>query len=175
MQRLTPHISLTRSLSVHSCRSFADSKTLTAEKRDTLLAAIEGDDTIGYLEDSITAAAIAGAMLGRQRVSLNAMAADSTCKLIRTVLAAGVNLHEIYIDTVGDPDKYKDKLSKEFPGIQFTVCPKADAIYPIVSAASIVAKVTRDRAAETAESGSGYPGDPLTKAWLERNIHPVFG
>ena len=114
-------------------------------------------------------------MLGRQRVSLNAMALDSTCRLIRAVLAAGVNLHEIYVDTVGDADKYKDKLSKEFPGIQFTVCPKADAIYPIVSAASIVAKVTRDRAAESPESGSGYPGDPATKVWLEANVHPVFG
>ena len=76
----------------------------------------------------------------------------------------------------------------QFPGIKFTVEPKADAKYPIVSAASIVAKVTRDRAvveataAEAARApdapaalGSGYPGDPDTKAYLERSTHPVFG
>ena len=156
-------------------REFADSKTLTAERRDQLFAQIQADDTLGYLSDAISAADISGAMLSKQKVSLNVMAADSTCKLIRTVLEAGVNLHEIYVDTVGDADHYKKKLSHEFPGIQFTVCPKADALYPIVSAASIVAKVTRDRAVDEKAKGSGYPGDPTTKAWLEANIHPVFG
>ena len=109
------------------------------------------------------------------------MANESTYKLIRAALQAGVNLHEVYVDTVGDANTYKEKLSKEFPGIKFTVCPKADALYPIVSAASIVAKVTRDRALEAmtegADVGSGYPGDPKTKAWLEENIklQPLFG
>lgn len=107
------------------------------------------------------------------------MANESTYKLIRSVLDAGVNLQEVYVDTVGDADIYKQKLSREFPGIQFTVCPKADALYPIVSAASIVAKVKRDRAISTnkglANVGSGYPGDPLTKACLEANINNIFG
>ena len=160
-------------------RAFADSKTLTAERRDQLLEQIENDDMIGYLADEISATNIAGSMLGRQRVSLNAMATDSTCKLIRSALAAGVNVQEIYVDTVGDADTYKRRLSQEFPGIQFTVCPKAVALFPIVSAASIVAKVTRDRAisnaADLAKAGSGYPADPLTKTWLEDNVHPVFG
>ena len=44
------------------------------------------------------------------------------------------------MDTVGDAERYRERLSQRFPGIAFTVCPKADAIYPIVSAASIVAK-----------------------------------
>lgn len=48
---------------------------------------------------------------------------------------------QIYVDTVGDADRYRERLCQRFPGIAFTVCPKADAIYPIVSAASIVAKV----------------------------------
>lgn len=45
----------------------------------------------------------------------------------------------------GDPERYKARLSRAFPSLAFTVCPKADALYPVVSAASIVAKVTRDR------------------------------
>jgi ribonuclease HII len=75
---------------------------------------------------------------------------------------------QVYIDTVGDAERYAAKLSGVFPGLKFTVCPKADALYPIVSAASIVAKVTRDTWIQRAQArlfpngdgklGSGYPG-----------------
>jgi ribonuclease HII len=47
----------------------------------------------------------------------------------------------------------------------------ADEKYPLVSAASIIAKVTRDRSIRTlskkyGEIGSGYPSDPVTISWL---------
>lgn len=48
---------------------------------------------------------------------------------------------QVYIDTVGDPGKYEAKLSKNFPSIKFVVAKKADSLYPVVSGASIVAKV----------------------------------
>jgi ribonuclease HII len=50
---------------------------------------------------------------------------------------------------------------------------KADDTYPIVSAASIIAKVTRDRRIEELKEkigrdfGSGYPSDKKTKTFLE--------
>ena len=52
---------------------------------------------------------------------------------------------------------------------------KADAKYPAVSAASIIAKVTRDREIEKikdqyGEVGSGYPSDPHTIDFLKREI-----
>ncbi|MDD1703393.1 MAG: ribonuclease HII [Methanoregula sp.] len=51
----------------------------------------------------------------------------------------------------------------------------ADSTYPIVSAASIIAKVTRDReivklAKKYGEIGSGYPSDPITIAYLSAYI-----
>lgn len=48
---------------------------------------------------------------------------------------------QVYIDTVGDPDKYRVKISERFPSIKFVVAKKADSLYPVVSGASIVAKV----------------------------------
>lgn len=50
-------------------------------------------------------------------------------------------LSQVFVDTVGPADKYEDKLSKLFPGIKVTVRPKADSLFPVVSAASICAKV----------------------------------
>jgi len=50
-------------------------------------------------------------------------------------------LEMVYIDTVGDPEKYRIKLTEKFPGIKFVVAKKADSLYPVVSGASIVAKV----------------------------------
>jgi ribonuclease HII len=49
---------------------------------------------------------------------------------------------------------------------------KADSKYPIVSAASIIAKVERDRSidrlkAQHGDFGSGYMTDPKTKGFLE--------
>lgn len=51
---------------------------------------------------------------------------------------------------------------------------KADFNYPVVSAASILAKVSREDSVEKIKQqygniGSGYPSDPYTKAFLEKN------
>lgn len=48
---------------------------------------------------------------------------------------------------------------------------KADSDYPVVSAASIVAKVERDRAVKRlrrkiGDFGSGYPSDPVTRSFF---------
>lgn len=50
---------------------------------------------------------------------------------------------------------------------------KADTKYPVVQAAAILAKVTRDAAVERlsrlfGDVGSGYPGDPRTAAFLRK-------
>lgn len=119
---------------------------------------------------------------------MNALSHDTAIDLIRSVEASGVGIAQVYIDTVGNPMAYKEKLLKFFPKYSFTVCEKADSKYPIVSAASICAKVVRDRLvrnwkfAEAAslhlnafELGSGYPADPATKRFLEDSLDPVFG
>lgn len=139
-----------------------------------------------------------------QTYNLNAQAMDSTIALIQGVLEKGVNVKEIYIDTIGNPATYQAKLQRIFPTAMVTVAKKADSLYPVVSAASVCAKVTRDAALEvlyesyikqpekeedekmsgttvqakvaTENSwGSGYPSDARCTSWLKRNMDPVFG
>ncbi|GAB4836276.1 hypothetical protein Ancab_001191 [Ancistrocladus abbreviatus] len=169
-----------------SSLNFADSKTLKEEKREELFELLKANESIGWAVDVIDPRELSAKMLKKNKINLNEISHDSAMGLVAGVLKMGVLLTEVYVDTVGDADKYTSKLSQKFPGIKFVVAKKADSLYPVVSGASIVAKVTRDRALhnwmfdETAENmhrnfGSGYPGDPETKAWLEHHKHSVFG
>ncbi|KDN42845.1 ribonuclease H-like protein [Tilletiaria anomala UBC 951] len=127
---------------------FADSKALTAQKRDALLEALKGNTNLAWATISISPQDISRGMTRRRPINLNAQSTQATVDLIAGFLEAGVDVTEIYVDTVGDPDKYKRVLSSMFPRhkhIQWTVCSKADVLFPIVGAASIAAKVTRDR------------------------------
>ncbi|KAF0314393.1 Ribonuclease H2 subunit A [Amphibalanus amphitrite] len=120
------------------------------------------------------------------KYNLNWMSHDAAIALISRAREAGVNVTQVFVDTVGPPEKYQAKLEARFPGLQITVSKKADALFPTVSAASICAKVVRDRALETwrcpetvpmdvTKLGSGYPADPQTKRFLAEGMDPVFG
>ena len=80
-----------------------------------------------------------------------------------------MNVAEVYVDTVGDADLYTKRLNERFTGIKCLAKAKADRDFPVVSAASICAKVTRDTElrrfafepglADTGRAfGCGYPG-----------------
>lgn len=73
-------------------------------------------------------------------------------------------------------EAYKVRLKKLLPScIEILALHKADQKYAIVGAASIIAKVTRDRIIEELkarygiEFGSGYPSDPRTVNFLRGN------
>nr|ACG46601.1 ribonuclease HI large subunit [Zea mays] len=166
---------------------FADSKTLKEEQREELFESLKVNSSIRWEVDVICPKDISAKMLKKKsKVNLNEISHNSAMGLVRKVLRMGVLLAEVYVDTVGDPEKYRTKLTEKFIGIKFVVAKKADSLYPVISGASIVAKVTRDRALrnwvfdETALSlhmrtRSGYLGDPDTKRWLEDHKHLVFG
>ena len=76
----------------------------------------------------------------------------------------------IYVDKFGElRETYSRLRSVGYRG-SLVVEPKADARYPVVSAASVIAKVIRDRRIDVLRSmygvrGSGYPADPETRSW----------
>ncbi|XP_043223477.1 ribonuclease H2 subunit A-like isoform X1 [Amphibalanus amphitrite] len=165
----------------------ADSKTLSLDQREKLLTLInENADFIGWEVEILSPSFISQNMFRRAKYNLNWMSHDAAIALISRAREAGVNVTQVFVDTVGPPEKYQAKLEARFPGLQITVSKKADALFPTVSAASICAKVVRDRALETwrcpetvpmdvTKLGSGYPADPQTKRFLAEGMDPVFG
>jgi len=163
-----------------------DSKALTEEQRDNLLKKVlDNNDYIGWAITILAPRYISTSMYRRGKYNLNSMSHDTAIGLVQAAIDKGVQVSEVYVDTVGPPEKYQAKLEGIFPGLSITVAKKADSLYPCVSAASICAKVARDRALKNwifgpgedvdIPWGSGYPGDPLTKKFLQSTIHPVFG
>lgn len=182
--------------------SFTDSKVLSPSVRSNLMRLLctPGRDlfvSCGWAVNVLSARDISSGMMrpGIGVYNLNAQALDATVQLIRGVVEdRKVDIKEVYIDTVGNPATYQQKIQRIFPSLKITVAKKADSLYPCVSAASVAAKVTRDTALDVCYEavleaqqsgmvpqdpadnwGSGYPSDSKCVGWLRRNMDPVFG
>jgi len=174
---------------------FADSKQLSESQRDCLFGVIRetlkensnGSIPIGWMVEILEPEKLSMDMLKINKVNLNTISHNAAISLIRRALERKLNIKEVFVDTVGPPETYQEKLKQIFPELNITVSKKADSLFPIVSAASICAKVTRDYRLRNwklkehldglsiMKFGSGYPSDPLTKTWLRKNMDPVFG
>ncbi|OBS74017.1 hypothetical protein A6R68_15428 [Neotoma lepida] len=150
----------------------ADSKTLTENERERLFAKMEEDgDFVGWALDILSPNLISTSMLGRVKYNLNSLSHDTAAGLIQYALDQGVNVTQVFVDTVGMPETYQARLQQRFPGVEVTVKAKADSLFPVVSAASIFAKVARDQAVKNWQ----FVENPKTKAWLRKHVDPVFG
>ncbi|OGM41962.1 ribonuclease H2 subunit A [Aspergillus bombycis] len=183
--------------------SFNDSKVLTPGVRANLMRLLCTPGTplfesCGWATKLLSARDISSGMLrpGAGIYNLNAQAMDATVELIREIVEGRkIDIREVYIDTIGNPSTYQQKLERIFPSLKITVAKKADSLYPCVSAASVAAKVTRDVALELCQKdiaeaqqsddpsqatstdswGSGYPSDSKCVSWLRRHMDPIFG
>ncbi|KAI8874419.1 hypothetical protein GQ42DRAFT_159774 [Ramicandelaber brevisporus] len=180
---------------------FADSKALSESQREALFTKLNDyretdssngkqkarlvSDDVGWAATVLSPRDISASMLREDKYNLNQLAHDTTISLIRGVLARGYQVSELYVDTVGPAVSYENKLSGLFPTIKVTVRAKAESQFPVVAAASIVAKVVRDQVLHSwqfAEGrewskqwGCGYPSDEQTVRWLKSTFDPVFG
>jgi ribonuclease H2 subunit A len=161
---------------VYDCE-VADSKVLNEAARNGSLSKLEALPSFQSITIPVSAGTIAEAMTGRHGKNLNTLSHDTAIELIhKAVLLGKGKLLAVFVDTVGIPEAYQRKLSGRFPHLRITVSKKADAKFPIVSAASIVAKTTRDAAIASLgiKCGTGYPSDPLTMQWLDSHVHRFF-
>jgi ribonuclease HII len=106
----------------------------------------------------------------RKRINLNEIEAMKFAKVLDILKPT-----RAFIDCVGTvPETFFGLINKNLAWrCKLIIEHKADDTYPVVSAASIIAKVERDRGIEKlkeeyGEIGSGYPSDPKTIDFIRR-------
>ncbi len=146
-----------------------DSKLLSPKRREALAEAIEK-----------TVKDIVVVQVGPCKIDSHRRGGMSLNKIEGVKMAEVASFlepHRVYVDC---PDtnipKFRGFLSKMIKHEPELILEhKADYRYPVVAAASIIAKVQRDQemlklCEEHGDMGSGYPSDPVTKHWLENWI-----
>jgi len=158
-----------------------DSKLLTPDARSSLAGQIERIAMKVSYEEISPAEIDEVVLKGRRLQKLNFLEARSMAKLIAELKPA-----RVWVDASDvKPERYARQILDELPAnLKRTVLVsehKADRKYPIVSAASIMAKVRRDAAIsklweEYGNFGSGYVTDPDTMRFLRewRQKHDYY-
>ncbi|MEM2948140.1 MAG: ribonuclease HII [Candidatus Anstonellales archaeon] len=138
-----------------------DSKQLLPEERERIFDELK--KFCDFFVEIIPAEKINKLM---DEMSLNDIEAEAMAELMKKV-----KCHNVIIDM---PDKYEwvfRRRMEKFGIFKFEAEHKADENFPIVAAASICAKITRDREIEklhkiVGDFGSGYPSDEKTVEFL---------
>ena len=85
-----------------------DSKALTEEQREGLLQKVlDNNEYIGWAVDILAPSFISTSMNKRGKYNLNAMSHDTAINLVKDAINKGVDVSEVYVDTVGPPEKYQ--------------------------------------------------------------------
>ncbi len=154
-----------------------DSKLLTPNQREALYGLLK--DMVEYHTVILPPETIDHACTSPD-LNLNWLEARTSAELIDKVKA-----DKVILDCPSNnKEAYKAYVMNllKVPPKELIAEHKADVLFPIVSAASIIAKVLRDRAIQAlkeefkVEFGSGYPADPITSAFLKENYdkYPFF-
>jgi len=179
-----------KSTSLHKLSEIGvrDSKMLSEKRRNQLYSEIE-EIASDIKINKIFPSEINSAM--RSHISLNELEAVRFAGLFDQI---DIEIGSVYLDSpdvIAERFGTRFKLSSSKPvrvmgiktprenGVKYTKIVsehKADVRYPVVSAASIIAKVTRDREIKKMEKelkmkiGSGYPSDYKTIEIIKKNL-----
>ena len=82
---------------------------------------------VAYTGEVLTPAHLSSCMLRQVKYNLNTLSHDTARAMIDRMLNHfKFNIAEIYVDTVGKPEFYQEKLQNWFPRISITVASKVD-------------------------------------------------
>lgn len=147
-----------------------DSKKLTRKKREEIYGWLISEG-IEHRFEIINPRRVDSYTRRRGGPGINVLEIEAILKL-----AAALKPDVLVVDSpTRDTEPIKETLSQNFPGIEVICQCHADENHPVVAAASIVAKVTRDGViAEISKTlgdlGSGYPSDRKTIEVLRRLV-----
>ena len=176
-----------------------DSKRLTSDRREAIDGELAALDTV-----AIGVAFVEPDEIDRPDTDMNTLTVRAQARAARTALSGSVaaDLDEPIrvVADAGDTSEERfarrlrefvdagdggagradatPKASEALPTVDVTAAHGADADDPVVGAASVVAKVSRDERmaaidaeyAEYADLGSGYPSDPKTRSFLREYV-----
>ncbi|MGM0447969.1 MAG: ribonuclease HII [Methanobacteriota archaeon] len=171
-----------------------DSKRIAPERREEMAAAFSDDPDV-----TVGVARVEPAEIDRPDTDMNTLTVRGQARAARIALsgsvAAALDEPIRVVADAGDTseERFARRL-REFvevdgenkipeggellPPVDVTAAHGADADDPVVGAASVVAKVTRDRRMAAIDAaypeyddlGSGYPSDPATRAFLREYV-----
>ncbi|MFB6069390.1 MAG: ribonuclease HII [Halanaeroarchaeum sp.] len=147
-------------------RGIADSKRLSPARREELAATLRANESV-----EIGVAEIEPSLIDDHATDMNTLTVRAQAEALAEVAADG---HEGVVDAGDtDADRFGARVADRVDA-HVTVDAEhgADDAYPIVAAASVIAKVERDAhvsrldARHEGDVGSGYPGDETTTSFL---------
>ncbi len=158
-----------------------DSKVLSSTKRETLAEEIKKLALSWHYVELPPIEVDPYVFSTRRLFKLNYLEAKQMAEVIAALVP-----DEVYVDASDvNEERFAEQIMQHLPSrIPITSRHHADATYPVVSAASILAKVQRDSAIadlrqKYGDFGSGYPSDPKTEDFLinwrrEHGCYPDF-
>ncbi|QLG61310.1 ribonuclease HII [Halorarum salinum] len=154
-----------------------DSKRLAPARREELDARLRGHPDV-----DVGLAVVTTSRIDDPGTDMNSLTVAGQAEALAAVAAEG---DEAIVDA-GDVSEARfarrvgEGVAGTEPGVDLAVAAEhgADESYPIVAAASVLAKVERDRLvagiaeeyAAYGEVGSGYPSDPTTREFLRKYV-----
>ncbi|WP_299265442.1 ribonuclease HII [Halorientalis sp.] len=148
-----------------------DSKNLAPARREGLADQLRADDRV-----DIAVAEVPPARVDDPETDMNTLTVAAQAEALSGVVCDG----DAGVVDAGDTDatRFGRRVADRIEGdLSITAEHGADEAYPLVGAASVLAKVRRDAHVTTlsaeypeTEVGSGYPSDPTTRAFLREYV-----
>jgi ribonuclease HII len=151
-----------------------DSKLLTKEQREDLFGKIK-EIALNFKIEIVGPSMVDTALMGASS-NLNWLEADTSAKIVNALKPDKVIVDCPSRNVSSYNNYFADKLNDELNKVEVVMEHKADLNYVVVGAASILAKVVRDREIEKlkkkfkVEFGSGYLSDEKTQVFLKGNF-----
>ena len=148
-----------------------DSKRLTQARREELSAEIRA------VADGVGVGVVSTERIDDPETDMNTLTVEAHAEALAAVVQDG---DAVFTDA-GDVSEARfgrrvaEGLTARGVDLRVTAEHRADGRYAVVAAASIIAKVERDRfveriAEEYGDVGSGYPSDPTTRRFLREYV-----